>query len=282
MRSSNTSPRCARPWSPIARSSHRLSPGLRATCCTSSPSTSMASRIGRARAGALQRDGDVRGALDGPRRRARSRAGHGPRRRPSDLASRRCRPAVDEQVLSTTESRLDLLLALDRHAEVLSEVEALVEREPFRERLRAQQMLALYRAHRQSDALTVFRATRSLLVEELGVEPGRALRELEQAILRQDPTLDSPAAATRPVEHDPRRRPIRARMDRAARRPGDRRRRLDGDRPEPRRGDSPGRQPRQPRARSHRRRCRRRAHRRPRLHQRHHGQRRPGPDGRAR
>jgi DNA-binding SARP family transcriptional activator len=103
-----------------------------------------------------------------------------------DGAARR----VDEQVLAANEARLDLLLALGRHTEVIAEVESLVEREPYRERFRAQQMLALYRAHRQTDALAVFQATRELLVEQLGVEPGRALRELEEAVLRQDPALD--------------------------------------------------------------------------------------------
>jgi hypothetical protein len=108
-----------------------------------------------------------------------------------DGAARR----VDEQVLAAHEARFDLLLELGRHADVLAEVEALVEAEPYRERLRAQQMLALYRAHRQTDALAVFRATRILLVEGLGVEPARALRELEQAILRQDPELDVVSAS---------------------------------------------------------------------------------------
>ena len=112
-----------------------------------------------------------------------------------DGAARR----IDEQVLSTTESRVDLLLALGRNAEVLNEVEALVEREPYRERLRAQQMLALYRKHRQTDALAVYRTTRRLLVDELGVEPGRALRELEEAILRQDPALDTTTSIGSPV-----------------------------------------------------------------------------------
>src|SRR5438477_13058998 len=102
---------------------------------------------------------------------------------------------IDEQVLAANEARFDLLLELGRHTEVLAAIEPLVEREPYRERFRSQQMLALYRAHRQTDALAVFRATRELLVEQLGVEPGRALRELEEAILRQDPALDgSPTA----------------------------------------------------------------------------------------
>ena len=67
--------------------------------------------------------------------------------------------------------------------------EALVREHPLRERLRAQLMLALYRSGRQADALDRYQEGRRALVEELGLEPGRELRELEQAILRQDPAL---------------------------------------------------------------------------------------------
>ena len=66
---------------------------------------------------------------------------------------------------------------------------------PLRERLRAQHMLALYRSGRQAEALESFRDARRSLVDELGLEPGRELRELEQAILAQDPALDPPARA---------------------------------------------------------------------------------------
>ena len=68
---------------------------------------------------------------------------------------------------------------------------------PLRERLRAQHMLALYRSGRQADALESLREARRSLVDELGLEPGRELRELEQAILAQDPALDPPRARVR-------------------------------------------------------------------------------------
>src|SRR5439155_12173769 len=69
---------------------------------------------------------------------------------------------------------------------------------PLRERLRRQLMLALYRAGRQAEALRVYAETRKRLVDELGIEPGQPLRELEQAILRQDPALRPPAAVSSP------------------------------------------------------------------------------------
>src|SRR5205085_2206879 len=69
---------------------------------------------------------------------------------------------------------------------------------PLRERLRVLQMLALYRAGRQADALRAFQAARSYLGDELGLEPGNELQEMEGAILRQDPTLDAPGPAIEP------------------------------------------------------------------------------------
>src|ERR671910_493032 len=85
-------------------------------------------------------------------------------------------------------------LALGRQAEVIAPLEALVEEHPYRERLRAQLMLALYRADRQADALQAYQDARTRLVEELGIEPGERLRELERAILAQDPALAHPVA----------------------------------------------------------------------------------------
>jgi predicted ATPase/DNA-binding SARP family transcriptional activator len=92
--------------------------------------------------------------------------------------------------LVVTEKRIDADLALGRHAEVAAELEALVAEHPLRERMRAQLMLALYRCGRQADALAVYQGARRELVEELGLEPSPPLRELEQSILRQDPSLD--------------------------------------------------------------------------------------------
>jgi DNA-binding SARP family transcriptional activator len=103
---------------------------------------------------------------------------------------------LEELRLEALEERIDAELALGRHASVAGELETLVASEPLRERLRGQLMLALYRCGRQAEALAAFRQGRSKLVEELGIEPGRRLRELEQAILRQDPALESSASRT--------------------------------------------------------------------------------------
>ena len=79
----------------------------------------------------------------------------------------------------------------------MPELEPLVAEHVFRERLRGQLMLALYRCGRQADALHVFQSGRRALVEELGIDPGPALQQLELRILRQDPRLDLPAAGRR-------------------------------------------------------------------------------------
>ena len=108
--------------------------------------------------------------------------------------------------LSATEDRIDADLALARHAEVVPELEALAREHPLRERLHGQLMLALYRSGRQADALASYQLTRRRLVDELGLQPGRALQELERAILQQDPGLDSPAPPPRLRVADVRRR----------------------------------------------------------------------------
>src|SRR6185295_15744054 len=91
--------------------------------------------------------------------------------------------------IGAIEELLDAKLALGRHAEILGEVDSLIAEHPYRERLRAQKMLALYRSDRQADALQVYQDTRIRLVADLGIEPGERLRRLEQAVLAQDPTL---------------------------------------------------------------------------------------------
>lgn len=96
---------------------------------------------------------------------------------------------LDELRTVVLEERIDADLALGRHAELVSELEALVQAQPLRERPRAQLMLALYRSGRQADALAAYRTARETLVEELGIDPGPELRELEAAILRQDESL---------------------------------------------------------------------------------------------
>ena len=101
---------------------------------------------------------------------------------------------LEELRLVALEQRVDADLALGRHAQVVGELEALVREHPLRERLRAQLMLALYRSGRQAAALDVYRDGRRRVVEELGLEPGAGLRELEEKILGQSPDLDAPAA----------------------------------------------------------------------------------------
>jgi DNA-binding SARP family transcriptional activator len=96
---------------------------------------------------------------------------------------------LEELRLVALERRIDADLALGRDAELVAELDALVREHPLRERPRAQLMLALYRSGRQAEALEVYRQTRRLLVDELGLEPSPALHELEQAILHQDPEL---------------------------------------------------------------------------------------------
>ena len=93
------------------------------------------------------------------------------------------------------EERIEADLALGRGPELVPELESLVAQRPLEERPRAQLMLALYRAGRQADALAVFREGKRVLDEELGLELGEQLRELELAILRQDPALSVTAAA---------------------------------------------------------------------------------------
>jgi len=88
------------------------------------------------------------------------------------------------------EDRIEADIASGRHAELVGELEALVREHPFRERMRAQLMLALYRSGRQAEALGVYQDARRVLVEELGIEPSSELRELQQAILNQDPALE--------------------------------------------------------------------------------------------
>ena len=91
--------------------------------------------------------------------------------------------------LAALTDRIDADLAADHSAELVPELEALTHEHPFQERLRGQLMLALYRSGRQSDALDVYRQTRELLSDELGLEPGPTLQELERAILRHDQAL---------------------------------------------------------------------------------------------
>ena len=102
---------------------------------------------------------------------------------------------LDELRMTALADRVDADLALRRHAQLVAELETLAGEHPLRERLRAQLMLALYGSGRQSEALAVYRDTRRMLIEELGVEPSRELRDAHQLVLRQGelPPMAGPA-----------------------------------------------------------------------------------------
>jgi DNA-binding SARP family transcriptional activator len=101
-------------------------------------------------------------------------------------------PRLEELRIAALENRIEADLELGRHATLIGELEGLVVGHPFRERLHGQLMLALYRCGRQAEALEAYRTARRVLVEGVGIEPGRELRELEQALLRQEAALDAP------------------------------------------------------------------------------------------
>jgi eukaryotic-like serine/threonine-protein kinase len=102
---------------------------------------------------------------------------------------------LDDLRVTAHELLIEARLALGAHAEVVGQLEKLISEHRYRESLRAQLMLALYRCERQADALQAFQDARRTLVEELGIEPGERLRELERAILAQDPSLHLVVAA---------------------------------------------------------------------------------------
>ena len=102
---------------------------------------------------------------------------------------------LEEQRLAALEVRVEADLAAGRHPELVAELGQLRTEHPWRERLHAQLMLALYRSGRQADALEAYRHAREVLVEQLGIEPGAELHHLHEAILAHDPGIDVPPAA---------------------------------------------------------------------------------------
>ncbi len=96
---------------------------------------------------------------------------------------------LEEERVAATEERIEADLTSGRSSEMIGELESLVAEHPLREAFRAQLMLALYRAGRQAEALDAYRAARTTLHDELGIEPSPRLQQLEQAILRQDDSL---------------------------------------------------------------------------------------------
>jgi DNA-binding SARP family transcriptional activator/ABC-type transport system substrate-binding protein len=125
-------------------------------------------------------------------------------------------PRLSEMRLAAVEDRLALDLELGRHGESVAELEHLVRRHPYRERLTELLMTALYRCGRQTDALAAYADLRQRLVDEMGLEPGPRLRQLQVAVLSQDAAvLGAPASAESPadpadVPASPRRRGVRA------------------------------------------------------------------------
>jgi DNA-binding SARP family transcriptional activator len=102
---------------------------------------------------------------------------------------------LEEMRWTCLEDRIDADLAVGRHSEVIADLEELSHRYPLRERACELLMLAYYRSGRQADALHAYRRMRATLVGELGLEPSRALVEVERLILQQDPALDAAAGA---------------------------------------------------------------------------------------
>jgi DNA-binding SARP family transcriptional activator len=101
--------------------------------------------------------------------------------------------------LAGIERRIDLELALGHHDDLVPELEALVNSHPLRERLRGQLMVALYRSGRQAEALDAYRDARTVLQDELGLEPSEDLHALQRAILAHDPALATPPRIDAPV-----------------------------------------------------------------------------------
>ena len=138
---------------------------------------------------------------------------------PSAVAER---ARLEELRLVALEDRAVAELALGHHGTIAAELEAMTGAHPLRERLWGLRALALTRSGRQADALDVLRQVREVLADELGLEPGGELRDLQTAVLRQDPALDwvpppegaavragRPEPASQPAPACPRRCPRR-------------------------------------------------------------------------
>jgi predicted ATPase/DNA-binding SARP family transcriptional activator len=110
---------------------------------------------------------------------------------------------LEELRLSTLEQRIDADLALGRHHDLVAELRRLVDEHPLRERLWGHLMLALYRCGRQSEALRAYGELRTVLAEELGIDPNPSLRRLEDDMLQQRPDLDVTPAPGYPIEAAP-------------------------------------------------------------------------------
>lgn len=109
-------------------------------------------------------------------------------------------PWLTELRLDAIEARFAAALEVRPAGSLVPDLEAAVAEHPLRERLWGHLMTALYRAGRQADALAAFRRAREQLVDELGIDPSAELRAIEDAILRQDPSLDAPTQAVTVAE----------------------------------------------------------------------------------
>jgi YVTN family beta-propeller protein len=138
----------------------------------------------------LRAEGDLAGAATALREALALWAGEPLADLSSEPFAQTAVPRLEELRLEALEERIDVELELGHGSELVGELEALIAKHPYRERLRGQLMLALYRSGRQADALAAYQGTRRLLVGELGVEPSPALQRLEGAILRQEPELE--------------------------------------------------------------------------------------------
>jgi len=123
-----------------------------------------------------------------------------------DLATETMR--LNEARVTALEERIEADLALGRHEELVGELRQHAAQHPLRERITGSLMLACYRSGRQADALRAYRTLRAALVEELGLDPGPAVRELHERILNADPGLQANRVAHRPsAQHTPRQLP---------------------------------------------------------------------------
>jgi DNA-binding SARP family transcriptional activator/Tfp pilus assembly protein PilF len=125
---------------------------------------------------------------------------------PSELLLRDEVPGLEALRLQAAEWRIDAALHLGRHDELIPELQVFAAQHPLRERFHAQLMLALYRSSRQAEALAAYQHARHALIEQVGAEPGRELRELHKRILAGDPTLalpDSPSPAVQSAQAAP-------------------------------------------------------------------------------
>src|SRR5262245_1922531 len=104
---------------------------------------------------------------------------------------------LDQLRLLAREDSYDVRLALGQHADLVADLDQVVLEHPMRERFWGQLMTALYRCDRQAEALATYARARERLADELGIDPGRALQQLELAILRQDPDLAAPPEPSR-------------------------------------------------------------------------------------